>query len=157
MVAIVHIDRARLETIIGSREVAEIAGEGGWNTPEGPRIDEARLSAAIDAANATVEGAVRGRYPQGVTSPELTQAAVDIARYTLRARSESETVSKEVTERYDRAMKLLDAVQAGKRELIGPDGLTLSQADGPGGSVRVSSKLDGRHGRAGRALEGYIQ
>jgi len=156
MTARTHIDRARFTTLVGEEELLQLAGDGRWNAPGGPTLDEAKLVAAFDHANALVEGYARGRYPDGVESTLLTEAAADIARYRLRSTVNATTVSKEVRDRYDDAMKLLRDIQSGRQQLTAEDGTVVGTSEGAGGTVMISRRLNTRNERGPSILEGYL-
>ncbi|MEC5291977.1 phage protein Gp36 family protein [Aurantimonas sp. C2-6-R+9] len=156
MTARTHIDRIRFATIVGEEELLQLASDGRWNTPDGPTIDEAKLTAALDHANALVEGYARGRYPDGVESALLTEAAADIARYRLRSTANATTVSKEVCDRFDDAMRLLRDIQSGRQQLTAEDGTIVGTSEGAGGTIMVSRRLNPRNERGPSILEGFL-
>ena len=133
-----HLDRAGFVAIFGDAELAKMAGTGGYNTPDGPGLDEDRIAKAIAYADNRVEGYLHGRYPPGTTHTILTQAAADIARYRLRSDTNAATISQEVRDRYNDALSLLRDVQAGRQALTDTAGLALGVADGPAGTVMTS-------------------
>ena len=147
-----HLTIDRACDLIGRDELARICGTGGFNTPEGRRIDEARLFDAVDHADRLVAGYVRGRYAAGVTAPTLEAAAADILRYRLRSDMGEDTISEEVRRRHADAIAYLKDVQAGRSKLLDAHGEPLGAADGPSGSVMVSRVAPER---APAALEGY--
>lgn len=138
-------------------ELLELTGTGGFNTPDGPSHDMARIDGAVTYANARVAGMVLGRYPHLTEHPLLCDAAIDIARYRLRSEAGNATISDEVRKRHDDALKLLADVQAGRQALMDDNGQPLGEADGAGGTVMGSVMVvGGAPERVSRTLEGYL-
>ena len=133
-----HLSRRRLETLIDARELLDVAGVGGHSS--GARtLDERAIATAIEHANRTVEGYVRGRYPGGTTDPVLERCAFDIARYTLRTDLTNNTVSDDIRARHKDAMQTLRDVQRGTMHLQAWDGSPAGDAPGPAGGVSHSA------------------
>ena len=148
----IHIDRARFEARYAA-ELPSLAGDGRWNTPAGPGINETKLAAALDHADAMVEGAVRSRYPDGLTDETLTDAACDIARYRLRSDGNATTISKEVRDRYLDARAFLKDVRSGEDTFADADGRGVEAgASGPGGAVMATPRGPER---SDAVLDGY--
>ena len=146
-----HLTRDRLTALIDERELLDVAGRGGHAS--GARtLDEAVITSALDHANRTVEGYVRGRYPHGVTDPVLERCAFDIARYTLRTDLTNNTVSEDIRARHKDAMATLRDVQRGCMHLQLADGTPAGEADGPQGGAIASQPP----ARMPSALEGWL-
>lgn len=146
-----HLTRDRLDALIDARELIDVAGVGGHSS--GARsLDEPAIASALDHANRTVEGYVRGRYPAGTTDPVLERCAFDIARYTLRTDLTNNSASDDIRARHKDAMATLRDVQRGNLHLQAPDGEPLGQADGPQGGSMASQPP----ARMPTALEGWL-
>lgn len=109
---------------IGLDELAQIAGTGSFNSPEGRSIDVPKVEEAIRFSEDLLIGYARSRYERiGALTPEATPALVkglisDVARYRIRSRSGGQgQVSAEVLKRYEDALSFIKAVATGKAEL----------------------------------------
>lgn len=143
----------------GQEELAQVAGLGSHNLPEGRSLDEDKINAQIAFTNDLIGGYLAKRYPIVATLtseqvPELIRGfACDIVRYRLRARSgDRNAVTEEVRIRYDDAVKWLKDASRGLVNVPFDEGVDDGSADAsPAGQVRASlqpSNVD-------RILEGY--
>lgn len=83
--------------------------------PTATTVDETELQAALDNASAEIDLYVGGRYDLPLTSPPafLGQICLDISRYRL----EHGIPREDVRQRYDDALKKLEAIASGKIQL----------------------------------------
>lgn len=109
----------------GERELVELTDRVGAGVP-----DAALIQRALDDAASEIDGYLRGRYalPLATVPPVLRRIACDIARYLLAA----ERATDEIRWRYERGLKILDGIAAGRVHFA------LAQAGGGGGSMEVS-------------------
>jgi len=144
----------------GHEELAQVAGFGSHNTPEGRTLDEGKINSQIEFTNDLIGGYLAKRYPVVATLtaaqvPELIRGfACDIVRYRLRARSgDRNAVTEEVRIRYDDAMKWLKDASRGLVNVPFDEGVDDGSADtSPAGQVRASLQSP----RAAQALDGYV-
>lgn len=109
---------------IGVEELAQIAGLGSFNAPEGRTLDTEKIESAITFAGDLLVAHARARYREieaiaVEATPDLVKGFVtDIARYRLRSRSGGQgQVSEEVRTRYEDALAFFRDVARGKAEL----------------------------------------
>lgn len=109
---------------IGLDELAQIAGTGSFNAPEGRSIDVPKVEEAIGFSEDLLIGYARSRYGRIETltpeaTPDLMKGLIsDVARYRLRSRSGGQgQVSAEVLKRYEDALAFIKSVATGKAEL----------------------------------------
>lgn len=109
---------------IGLDELAQIAGTGSFNAPEGRSIDVPKVEEAIAFSEDLLIGYARSRYAIIETltpeaTPDLMKGLIsDVARYRLRSRSGGQgQVSAEVLKRYEDALSFIKSVATGKAEL----------------------------------------
>jgi len=130
------------KTRIGLNELAQIAGVGSFNDPDGRTLDEPMIEAAIAFSEDLLIGYARARYAaiESLTpeaTPDLVKGLIsDIARYRLRSRSGGQgQIAAEVLKRYEDALAFIRSVAAGKAELpIGGE-----PVNGEAGSARVGA------------------
>lgn len=158
------IDIAGLSKHVDQGELAQLAGVGSHNAPEGRSLDEEQINAAIRFADDLVKSYVSKRFPivtslTPETSPDLLQGYVsDIVRYRLRSRTgDRNTVTEEVQRRYDAAMSWLKDVARGTvnvdfGDVDGGQEASDAGASNPSGSVHANIPP----GRAEATLDGYL-
>lgn len=109
---------------LGLDELAQIAGTGSFNSPDGRTLDVPKIEEAIAFSEDLLIGYARSRYGRIETltpeaTPDLMKGLIsDIARYRLRSRSGGQgQVSSEVLKRYEDALAFIRSVATGKAEL----------------------------------------
>ncbi|MCA1492706.1 DUF1320 family protein [Ensifer sp. NBAIM29] len=130
------------KTHVGLDELADVAGIGSFNAPEGRALDVPKIEEAIAFSEDLLIGYARSRYAVIETlTPEVTPDLVkglisDIARYRLRSRSAGQgQVSETVRKRHDDALSFIRSVATGKAELpIGGE-----PVNGEVGSLQVAA------------------
>lgn len=147
----------------GEDEARQIAGSGDFNSLEGSQIDHDAIEAEIAFADELIAGYVLARHPwvgaQAVADiPNLLKGlGGDIARYRLRDKQGGKgQVSETVETRYRDALKRLEAIQAGKLDLLRDraDGAALDPAQLPGAPNDVA-RISGPAPRVEIILERY--
>lgn len=143
----------------GHEELAQVAGFGSHNTPEGRSLDEAKINEQIEFANTLIHGYLAKRYPVVETlsadqvPPLIRGFGCDIVRYRLRPRSDDRnTVTQEVRSRYEDVMKWLKDASRGLVNVPFGNDVDDGGADAAtAGEVRASLPPS----RAAEILAGY--
>lgn len=127
---------------VGLDELAQIAGFGNFNDPDGRSLDLPKIEEALNFAGDLLISYTRSRYMiietlTPATTPDLVKGYIsDIARYRLRSRSGGQgQVSEEVRKRYEDALAFLKLVATGKAELP----ITGEPINGEVGGSKVDS------------------
>ena len=83
--------------------------------PTATTVDETELQAALDNASAEIDLYVGGRYDLPLTNPPafLSQICLDVSRYRL----EHGIPREDVRQRYEDALRKLEAIASGKIQL----------------------------------------
>ena len=92
-------------------------------------INATRVTQVLADTDARIDGYIAARYalPLSVVPPALTVYACDIARYLLAKNVPTE----EMKRRYDSAIKFLGDVGKGTLSLVGDNGASAGEANGP--------------------------
>ncbi|MGR3760893.1 phage protein Gp36 family protein [Roseobacteraceae bacterium NS-SX3] len=154
----------RFIELVGQDEAVQIAGDGLWGSANGAQVVPAKIEAEIAFTDELVTGYVLARHrwlaevgPEDV--PNLLQGiAADIVRYRLRDKEGNKgQVTETVEARFKAATRQLEAIQAGKLDLVRDqaDGADLDPAE-----LHVSSqaqaKITGPAPESGSILKGYL-
>lgn len=147
----------------GEDEARQIAGSGDFNSLEGSLIDQAAIEAEIAFVDELIGGYVLARHRwladvDVIDQPNLLKGlGGDIVRYRLRDKQDGTgLVSKTVETRYKDALGRLEAIQAGRLDVVRDRdaGADIDPAETPGSSTDVA-RISGPAPQAARILEGY--
>ncbi len=113
-------------------ELTDLTGSGA--------VDDSKIARALGDTASTIDTYLRKRYtlPLSEVPDVLRNAACDMARYSLYR----DAAPKEVKDRYDSAMRLLNDLATGKAVLPGAPG-DAAQAPVPGRAVRSGQANSG--------------
>lgn len=154
----------RFVVLVGEDEAIQIAGDGLWGAAAGAQIVPGKIEPEIAFTDELVTGYVMARHGwlaalAPADMPNLLQGiAADIVRYRLRDKEGNNgQVTETVEARYKDAIRQLEAIQAGKLDLVRDqaDGADLDPAE-LHGSSQAQPVVTGPAPQHGSILKGYM-